>query len=495
MSSHAIKHIVIAGGGTAGWMSAATLCQFLGQQVKITLIESSQIGTVGVGEATIPTMLTFHRFIGIDEAEFMAHTDATFKLSIHFENWLNDNVDYHHPFGELGQNTWAAGFQHYWLKGLDLGVNYPLSDYGVEFQATLQGKFFNNDELDTARAYHLDAGLYAKYLRTLCENKGVQRIDAIINQVTTSSDTGFIESLTLDNGDIINADFFIDCTGFKGTLIEETLHSGYEDWSHWLLCNRAWAVQSTPLERSQTFTRSIAHEAGWRWQIPLQTRTGNGNVFSSRYLSDDEALNMLMANIEGEAINEPKLVQFKPGVRRKPWLKNCLAIGLSSGFIEPLESTSIHLVQRAILKFIVLFPTFDINSTDADEYNRQIHQEMTNIRDFIIMHYHLNMKEDQPFWQYCANMDIPASLEHRLNLFFKSGRAFREQDELFSEGSWYQVMMGQGMHPEGYHPFVDNTPNNELVQFLEKTRSNVMETVASWPDARQFISQYCPTKK
>ncbi|QDP00462.1 tryptophan halogenase family protein [Thalassotalea sp. PS06] len=491
MTDKKIQNVVIAGGGTAGWMAAAALTKLLGKTISVTLVESDEIPTVGVGEATIPTLHIFHRMLGINEAEVMAATNATFKLGISFENWRDVNKDYIHSFGFLGQDCWACGFHHFWLKGLQKGLVGDIGDYCPEHLASREGKFAVMANQDLNHAYHLDAGLYAKFLRNIAEQHGCQRVEGKIQDVVLNSDNGYIEKLHLANGKTVEGDLYLDCTGFRGLLIEQALHSGYDDWSHYLPCDSAIAVQTKSTERPVPYTRSIARDAGWQWRIPLQNRTGNGLVFCSKYMSDEEAKQTLLDNIDGELLNEPRVIKYKTGARRTHWKKNCIAVGLASGFIEPLESTGIHLFQKAIVRLMQLFPHHGIQQSDVDEYNAQTREEANNIRDFIILHYHLTDRRDTPFWRYCANMDIPESLQHRMKLFKESGRNFKKQDDLFGESSWVQVMLGQGLMPEQYHPIVDMMGDKELEAFLNKIKNGVRKKVDSWPDHNDFIQHYC----
>jgi tryptophan halogenase len=486
-----IKKVVIAGGGTAGWMTAAALSKLLGKGIEVVLIESDDIPTVGVGEATIPTLHIFHQLLGINEQEFMAATNATFKLGISFENWRDINKDYIHSFGFLGKGCWAAGFQHFWLKGRAKGIVSEIGDYVPEHLGARAGKFavLANQELN--HAYHLDAGLYAKFLRILAEKHDTTRVEGQISQVNLDNESGYIDSITLASGEIVEGDLFIDCTGFKGMLIEGALNTGFEDWSHILPCDSAIAVQTKMVRKPVPYTRSIARDSGWQWQIPLQNRTGNGLVFCSKYMTDEEAKQTLLANIQGELLNEPRVIKYKTGTRRKHWNKNCVAIGLSSGFIEPLESTGIHLFQKSIVRLMQMFPSQGINKADVDEFNSQAKTEVDNIKDFIILHYHLTERTDSPFWRYCKNMEIPDTLKHRMSLFKESGQVFKKAEELFGETSWIQVMMGQGLMPEQYHPIVDLMSDEELTSFLNNIKLAVKRKVDNWPDNNDFINHYC----
>ncbi|WP_370241684.1 tryptophan halogenase family protein [Marisediminitalea sp.] len=484
------QRVVIAGGGTAGWMAAAAISRLLHGRVEVTLVESSDIGTVGVGEATIPTLLFFHKLLKIDEQAFMAATNATFKLGINFENWRSLNHAYLHAFGATGKDCWAAGFQHFWRRGLDLGLSEDFGQYCLERVAAEAEKFAHLPGNGLNYAFHIDATRYAGFLRELAGQAGVTRIDATIERVNVREQDGFIESLTLNNGQTLSGDLFIDCTGFRGLLIEKALHTGYEDWSQWLLCDSAVAMQTESVEAPLPYTRCIAREAGWQWRIPLQSRVGNGLVYCSNYLSDERATEILQQNINGNPLNSPRVIKFRPGRRLKQWNRNCVAIGLSSGFIEPLESTSIHLIQQGIVRLLRMFPHEGIEQAVVDEYNKQTVFEMERIRDFIILHYKVTERTDSPFWQHCKQMDVPDSLAQRLALFEKTGQIHRENNELFDD-SWQQVMIGQGMVPKGYHPIADTMTERELADFLGHIKHNIHQTVARLPLHQQYLNSYC----
>jgi tryptophan 7-halogenase len=486
-----VKKVVIAGGGTAGWMAAATLSCQLGKVVEICLVESDEIGTVGVGEATIPPMQAFHKLLGIDEQEFMRAVKGTFKLGISFENWGNLNETYIHSFGQTGKEFWAADFQHFWLKMRELGSTAEFGDFCLELQAAKANKFAITQNHRLNFAYHLDATLYAKFLRSYSERYGVKRIEGKIDAVNKNTRTGFIESLRLHSGELIEGDLFIDCTGFRGLLIEQTLHTGYEDWSHWLPADSAAAVQTESIGPAIPYTRSIAHEFGWQWQIPLQSRVGNGLVYCSRYLSDEDAKKTLLANISGKLINEPRIIKFRTGRRLKGWNKNCVALGLASGFIEPLESTSIHLIMSCVMRLIKLFPHTNIQEADIAEYNEQTKTEAEKIRDFIILHYHVTQRDDSPFWRHCREMEIPETLAHRIKLFSESARVFKGDNEIFRIDSWAQVMLGQGIKPKTYHPIVGMMDMKELEKSLMGFRSGIQQQVAELPTHADFIKSYC----
>jgi len=486
-----IKRVVIAGGGTAGWMAAAALSKTLGKVLDITLIESEEIGTVGVGEATIPTLVTFHRLLEIGEQEFMSAVQGTIKLGISFENWLDVGHRYIHSFGLSGKDHWSAGFQHFWLRGRKDGIASGYEDYCVELKASLEDKFAHLPRGGINYAYHMDASLYARFLRTFSEKHGARRIEGKIVDVNTDQATGDIASLTMADGSSIEGDFFIDCTGFRALLIGKTLGVEFEDWSHWLFNDSALATQTTAVRDAVPYTRAIAGTAGWQWRIPLQHRVGNGIVYSSRYISDDEAKHEFLSSLEGEVIKDPWPIRFKPGQRSRCWEKNCVALGLAGSFIEPLESTTIHLIQRGIVHLIRMFPQV-IAQPDIDQYNKQLDEEVQHVRDFVVLHYHLTNRRDTPYWRDIAAMDIPHSLKHRIELFRETGRVFRMPDELFAENSWIQVMMGQGVMPRQYHPVADVMSEPDLTRFLGEIRSNVDSTVRQLPAHMDYLRGYCP---
>jgi len=491
VSNGKVRNVVIVGGGTAGWMAAAALAKLLGKNLDIRLIESDEIGTVGVGEATIPLLTAFHSLLGIKEQDFMRHSQATFKLGIQFENWGALGDKYLHPFGIIGQDCWACSFHHFWLKSVLEGKDTDLGEYSLHQQATDSNKFALMPKGGLDYAYHMDASLYAKFLRSFSEFHGVQRIEGKVVDVATDETSGDIKSLTLSCGQTIEGDLYIDCSGFRGLLIEQALHTGYEDWSHWLPCDRAVAVQTRAVRPPVPYTRSIAHRAGWQWQIPLQHRVGNGLVYCSKYCSDDEAQQTLLDNIEGERLTEPRVIPFRTGRRLKQWNKNCVTLGLASGFLEPLESTSIHLVQSSVIRLMQLFPVNGINQGEVDEFNAQSKQEIEYIRDFIILHYHVTQRNDSPFWNFCRTMEVPESLSRRIELFRSNGRIFREGHELFFDGSWTRVMTGQGLMPGGYHPIVDLMSDEELNAFLRDIKASHKSAVSRMGSHQEFLEKYC----
>jgi tryptophan halogenase len=491
METGKLRRIVIAGGGTAGWMVAAALSRTLGKVLDIKLIESDEIGTVGVGEATIPTLVTFHRLLEINEQEFMAATQGTFKLGIGFENWRAPGENYIHSFGLTGKDHWTAGFQHFWLKGRERHLASDYGDYCLELKAALEHRFAHLPRGGMNYAFHMDASLYAKYLRKFSEGYGAKRIEGKIVEVKTDPQSGYITSIRLDGGTEVAGDLFVDCTGFRGLLIEKALHVGYEDWSHWLYNDSAIALQTASVGDAWPYTRSIARDAGWQWRIPLQHRVGNGIVYCSKYMADDQAKQTLLANVEGKVLTEPRVIKFRPGQRREHWKKNCVCAGLSSGFIEPLESTSIHLIQRSIIRLLQMFPRDRIEQSDIDEFNQQMSSEIEHIRDFIVLHYHVTNRQDTPFWRATRSMSIPQSLAHRIELFRETGRVFRVPNELFAENSWIQVMLGQGITPKQHHPAADLMGDEELARFLDDIRSTVDRTVAQLPGHQAYVEQYC----
>jgi len=487
--------VIVAGGGTAGWLTAYSLVKRLGNLLEITLVESDQIGTVGVGEATIPTMRRFHQLFGIDEREFMRATQATFKLGIFFDNWGALGESYFHSFGAMGQSTWMAEFHQYWMEARANGFGGSLEDYCLELKAAKAGKFaVKVDETPLDYAYHMDATSYARFLRQKSESLGVQRVEGKISDIILDPVTGNIQSLELEHDRQFAGDFFIDCTGFRGLLIGDALDVEYEDWSHWLAADRALAVQTRSTEPPPPYTRAIAHSSGWQWRIPLQNRTGNGLVYSSRFCSDDDAHATLLGNITGETITEPRHLRFKTGRRIHAWHKNCVAIGLANGFLEPLESTSIHLINTALLRLMKLFPFSGAMEPLAERFNRETRLEWEVVRDFIILHYKQTQRDDSEFWNYYRTMDISDSLAHHIELFKEHGYAWADAANFFRAHSWVQVMMGQGLFPQHRHGAGRIMPPEELKRELEKLSAFVNHNLAKLPDHNDFIKQYCPAQ-
>jgi tryptophan halogenase len=472
-------------------MAAAMLSHQLKGIVDITLVESDEIGTIGVGESTIPPIRSLNRLLRIDEAEFMRATAATFKLGISFENWGLNGDRYIHSFGRNGKPTWMCEFHNFWLRSLELGGKSELGDYCFELQAAKAGKFATSSQADINFAYHFDAGQYAKFLRRFSEKFGIKRIEGKIKEVKQDPQSGFIQSLVLHSGQVVEGDLFIDCTGFRGLLIEQTLKSGYEDWSKWLPCDSAAAVQTELTPAAPPMTRAIAHESGWRWCIPLQHRVGNGLVFSSQFLSDEKAKDELVASIDGKPLTMPRVLKFQTGRRQRVWNKNVVALGLSSGFIEPLESTSIHLMMVGVTRLLHLFPFDGIKQSQIEQYNEMARVEMEKTRDFVVLHYHATQRDDSPFWRHCRDMPIPDSLAHRIELFKESAYAFQGDGEIFRIDSWTQVMLGQRIKPNSYHHAARLLGDEELKKFLADYRSSIIQTVARMPAHQDFVNQYC----
>jgi tryptophan halogenase len=486
--------VVVAGGGTAGWLTAFSLVTRLGKLLDITLVESDQIGTVGVGEATIPTMRTFHGLIGIDEKEFMAATQATFKLGIQFDNWGQQGDSFFHSFGEIGQRSWMAEFHEFWMEAKAQGFGGSLDDYCLELKAAKANKFSTMAGKKPVNfAYHMNATAYAAYLREKSEKAGVKRIEGRIKQIQNDQ-AGNISSLLLEGGEPVLGDVFIDCTGFRALLIGDNLDVGYEDWSHWLAADSAIAVQTHGVEAPRPYTRAIAHSAGWQWRIPLQNRVGNGIVYASQFLSDDEAQKTLLANLTGQTITEPRQLRFKTGRRKKAWHKNCIAIGLSSGFLEPLESTSIHLVTTAILRLMKLFPFGGNTTMLAKQFNREAQLELETVRDFVILHYHQTQRNDSAFWDHYRSMAVPDSLVHRMAMFRENGYAWPDDVGLFRVDSWVQVMMGQGLMPKQHHGAGGVLPADGLKQQMMTLRNMIDNSVLQMPAHGDFIQSYCPAQ-
>ncbi len=491
-----IKTIVIVGGGSSGWMSAALLSSLTLQKYQIQLVESEEISTVGVGEATIPAIKVFNQLCGISEADFIRETKATFKLGIEFCNWGEKGEQYFHAFGALGRQWEWLSFYQYWLRARAQGEVLPFEQYCVTAKMAAQHKFMPPDSsqaksplAEIAYAYHFDAGLYAAFLRRHSEARGVQRVEGKIVEVTRQPVSGHIDSLVLADGRRIAGDLFLDCSGLRALLIEQTLAVGFDDWSHWLPADSAWAVPCARLPDLPPFTRATAHKAGWQWRIPLQHRTGNGMVFSSAFSTDQQALDSLMAHLPSAATADPRLIRFRTGKRKKMWQGNCVAIGLASGFLEPLESTSLHLVQTAITRLVNLFPDRSFAQSNIDHYNALADEEMLRIRDFIIAHYCVTKRDDSPFWLHCRQMALPDSLAQKLEIFHSYGRVHRVADELFREDSWVQVLLGQGLIPQRFDPLTELKTATELQQFLQSTASVIGRCVDRMPTHAQFLAR------
>lgn len=499
MAKPPIHKITIAGGGTAGWMVASVLSKILGSSLyDIRLIESDEIGTVGVGEATIPMIKLFIQFLGIDEYEFVRETNGTFKLGIEFIDWKNKGESYFHPFGSIGKTMNGIEFIHYWLRLSALGGNKDFGRFNAETLAARENKFAKVDVSDRPElapinyAYQFDASLFASYLRKFSETRGVKRCEGKIVKVNQNSQTGYIDSLTLADGKTIDGHLFIDCTGFASLLLGKTLNVGFQDWNEWLPCNSALAAPTLHTETTiPPYTKATAREAGWQWKIPLQHRVGNGYVYCNKFISDDKALEMLLKNLDGQLLKDPKLLKFTTGHRHKIWEKNVIAVGLSGGFLEPLESTAIHLIQTTISKLLAHLPKEEINESVQNQFNREIIAEYTNIRDFLIAHYYVTEREDTPFWQYCKHMSIPDSLKERLDMFINTGNSNTLSHELFKETSWFAVLVGQGLTPKAYHPIADVISEDELRISLSRLRTSITGRVQILPSQNQFIQHHC----
>jgi tryptophan 7-halogenase len=478
------QRIVIVGGGTAGWMAAAALARFA-RGSRVTLVESEAIGTVGVGEATIPQIHLFNSALGLDEAEFLHETRGSFKLGIEFAGWLREGHSYMHAFGGIGRGAGILPFQHYWLRAEKLGLAKPLMRYSLNELAArtmrMQRGRRTPQSPELPYAYHFDAALYAAYLRRYAENRGVTRVEGIVRNVNCDGENGFIKAVELDHERRITGDFFIDCSGFQGLLIEKTLETGFDDWSAYLPCNRALAVPCDGSGDFTPYTRSSARLAGWQWRIPLQHRIGNGYVYCADFLSDDEAASALLQNLDGEAQGDPRPIRFTTGKRRKHWNRNCLALGLAAGFMEPLESTSIHLIQSAISRFVALLPAGRPSEASIDFFNQQATFEWTRIRDFLVLHYWANERRGEPFWDAVREMALPETLKEKVRLWSETGFIHREHEELFTEVGWFQVFAGQGVAAHRYNPIADLMQEQDLRTMLDETEAGLVEEVRLMP--------------
>ena len=496
MNGSAIERIVIVGGGTAGWMTAAALAHRLqGLPVSITLVESEEIGTVGVGEATVPHIRFFNARLGIDEADFMRRTSATFKLGIEFRNWGRKGDSYIHPFGVFGEDIEGVAFHHLWARFARAGGRDAVEAFSLPVLAARMDRFAHPDPdpeslLSTySYAYQFDAGLYAAYLRAYAEARGVRRVEGKIKAAPQHAGTGFVESVLLENGERVAGELFVDCSGFRGLLIEQALHTGYEDWSHWLPCDRAVAVPCRSEAALSPYTRATALDAGWAWRIPLQHRVGNGHVYSSSHISDEAARDALLAQIEGEPIAEPRFLRFTTGRRRKQWDRNVVAIGLAAGFLEPLESTSIHLIQLAIGRLLDHWPDRDWDTFCAREYNRLMDLEYERVRDFLILHYHATERDDTPFWRQVRTMAVPESLAHRLDTFRKRGVVVNYRDGMFLDASWIAVYLGQRVIPEAGDPRSEALSDAGLMLRLAAMRDDYARMAAQLPTQAAFLER------
>jgi tryptophan halogenase len=497
MSLNPVRNIVIAGGGTAGWMVAAAMAKILGTVDRnITLIESEEIGSVGVGEATIPAIILFNQMLEIDEDEFVRATHATFKLGIDFINWRRLNHRYFHQFGLIGAELKnGVSFTHYWNRWRQLGGEPDVMKFSAEAIAASEGRFgkaapkSGRNVPNVNYAYQFDAATYAAFLRKYSEERGVVRTEGKIVDVAVNGESGFIEAVQLADGSKVEGDLFIDCSGFRGLLIEQRLASGFEDWSEWLPNDRAVAVPCAKAGDPSPFTGSTAREAGWQWRIPLQHRTGNGYVFSSEFISEDEATANLLKRLDGEPLAGPRVIRFTAGKRKQAWVKNCIALGLASGFLEPLESTSIHLIQVGIMRLFAFFPEKDFDPLLATRYNDEMDLLYDGIRDFIIAHFKVTERDDTPYWNRCRTMAIPDSLQAQLDLFRMRGEVVPDPRKLFSESSWFAVLYGQGLEPQGYHPLADALPADQLEANLSRIRGLIRGRVDELPSHGDYLRQ------
>lgn len=496
-----IKKIVIVGGGSAGWMTAAALSSLLNpEDVTITLIESDKIGTIGVGEATIPDITNFNRMLGIPQDAFMKATNATFKLGIEFKNWGRKGDQYFHPFGSHGADMQGIDFHQFWMHSKLGGNTNTIENYSLCAVAGKENKFTLPEQNPKSvlsqmnYAYHFDASLYAQLLRRYAEERGVKRIEGKVEDISLFAETGHIKDLMLEGDEIISGDMFFDCTGFRALLMRQKLGVSFTDWSHWLPCDSAQAIaceQNGPL---LPYTKATAKSAGWQWRIPTQHRTGNGHIYSSQYMSDDEANSVLNDDLDGAPMGEARQLRFTTGRLDSFWHKNCIGIGLSTGFLEPLESTSIYLIQEGISRFITLFPNKSMPAVIVNEYNRHMRQEFEQVRDFIILHYVATERDDSPFWNYCRNMSVPDSLQYKLNLFKEAGHVFRYEDELFSKPSWVAVMLGQNIIPKNIDPIVSALPHSKIDHSLASMQRAMKNAAAKMPSHEQFIQKYCASQ-
>ena len=494
-----ISSVVIVGGGTAGWMSAAAISKSFGRTIDVVLVESEEIGTIGVGEATVPHLSAFNRLLEIPEAEFVRETQGTFKLGIQFNDWGKIGDSYIHGFGTIGRDLGLMPFHQYWLKARAAGQAEDIGHYSLNTVAAPQGKFMtppsdaprNSPLAEIAYAYHFDAGRYAAFLRKRAELQGAKRIEGKVVAVNQDAESGFVESIQLESGQVIGADLFLDCSGFRALLIEGALGVDFDDWTHWLPCDRALVAPCEKVGPPTPYTRSTAHQSGWQFRIPLQHRTGNGHIYSSQFSSDDEAADILLKNLDGRALGDPKMLRFTTGKRRKLWDKNVIAIGLAGGFLEPLESTAIYLIQSGINRLMSLFPNADCDLVLQDVYNEQSTFEYERIRDFIILHYHATQRDDSEFWNYVRTMSVPDALKSYLDLFRANGQFFRNGDELFGLTSWVQVMLGQGIYPRTYHPAVDWVADRDMLALVGHVEKVVESNVQLMPMHEDFVQRCC----
>lgn len=501
-ANNLVTSIVIVGGGSAGWMTAAALSSLLDpRSVKITLIESEEIGTVGVGEATIPDIINFNAILGIKETDFLRATNGTFKLGIEFNNWGRLGDTYFHPFGEHGVDMQGIDFHQYWMRFQRANPGSSIEEFSLSAVASRAGKFAmpTNDPrsvLSQLRyAYHFDATAYARFLRDYAEQRGVKRVEGKVVEVNLDGETGFISDVQLEDGSKLIGELFFDCSGFRALLLGDALGVDYEDWAHWLPCDTAQAVACERTGDLLPYTKSTAKTAGWQWWIPTQHRTGNGHIYCSSMMDDEAAIDSLLADLDGPALGSPRKIRFRTGCRTRFWDKNCIAIGLSGGFLEPLESTSLYLIQEGISKFISLFPSTDMPTAVRDEYNRQLTQKFEQVRDFIILHYKATERDDSEFWNYCRTMSVPESLTRKIELFREAGRIFRYEDELFSKPSWVAVLLGQNILPKTTDPIVEGVPEEQVERSLGSMKAAMNNAVMKMETHQAFLNRYAPAMR
>ncbi len=501
MSGQSIRRVVIVGGGTAGWMAAAVLIRTMAAHLEVCVVESDAIGPIGVGEATIPQIRNVNTFLGIEEDAMLRASGGTFKLAIEFNDWLRLGHSYLHAFGEVGLPLGALPFQHYWLRSRADSAAPDLWAYSLNAAAARGHRMARMERVGQTPiggikyAFHFDAKLYGQMLRRYAEQRGATRTEGRVVEVKLRAEDGFIEAVVLESGARIEGDLFVDCSGFRALLIEGALKSGFEDWREWLPCDRAVATTAASAAAVRPFTQATARPAGWQWRIPQQHRSGDGHVYCSEFMSDDEATAILLAGLEGPALSEPHIIRISTGVRRRLWVRNCVAIGLAAGFIEPLESTAIHLAQSGINRLLALFPDAGFDPAIAEEYNRKMREEYEQVRDFVVLHYRATERRDTPFWRHCAALPAPPGLARKLAIFRATGQIFREGDELFTEQSWLQVLLGQGILPKRYHPAADDLPQGQLQEFLDTIRNVIATAVERMPAHERFIAEHCATER
>jgi tryptophan halogenase len=498
VSEQAIRKVLIVGGGTAGWMTAAVLARvFPSERLSITLVESAEIGIVGVGEATVPILQQLNRFLGISERDFLKATGGTYKLGIEFRGWGSVGNTFFHGFGDYGPPIFGVPPHHHWRKLRELGQAPALDDFSMPYAMARRGRFTvhpssnENPALSYSYAFHFDSALYGQFLREVAEKSGVTRVEGKIVDVSRDAETGFISSVSLEGERTLDADLFVDCSGFRGLLIEQALETGYEDWRKWLPCDSAVAVGTEVTSAPTPFTRSTAHPTGWQWRIPLQHRVGNGHVYATEFASDDEAHETLLANLDAKAIGDPRLLRFAAGRRKKAWNGNVVAIGLSAGFMEPLESTSIQLIQTGAIRLIEHFPTHGFDPAAIEEYNRVTANEHERIRDFLIAHYCLTKRTDGELWRHCAEMELPDTLKHKLDSFAATGKVPLYSEESYQEPSWVSILVGNGLIPRSYQPLVDMLPEQEVSRIMAGRREELARIAETMPPHQAFIDRFC----